>query len=224
MQEARAPSIKVIARPLGRGNLMQKRMQRFLSFTLLEERSITVLLFKLFTTFFKIGGFTIGGGYVMLPLIEREVVVNHKWVTQEDFIDLIAVAQAAPGIIAVNSALVIGYKVAGFPGAFIAALGAALPSFLIILGIVKYLWAFRELKGVEAFMKGAAPVVVALLFAAAVSMGKKACKDKLDLLFGFFALAMSLFFGISPIVLILLGGLAGYFLYYKKQQHERIEG
>lgn len=175
---------------------------------------------KLFTTFLKIGGFTIGGGYVMLPLIEREVVTNNKWVSQEDFIDLIAVAQAAPGIIAVNSALVIGYKVAGFTGAFLAALGAALPSFLIILGIAKYFWGFRSLSGVEAFMKGAAPVVVALLFAAAVSMGKKAYKDKTDLLFGFSALALCLVFKTSPIILILLGGLVGYFLYYRGQRKE----
>lgn len=156
----------------------------------------------------------------MLPLIEREVVTNNQWVSEEDFIDLIAVAQAAPGIIAINSALVIGYKVAGFAGAFLAALGAALPSFLIILGIAKYLWYFRSLSGVEAFMTGAGPVVVALLFAAAASMGKKSFQNKKDLIFGTTALALCLLFKTSPIILIILGGLGGYLVYYKSLEKE----
>lgn len=150
----------------------------------------------------------------MLPLIEREVVEHHHWMTEEEFFDLVAVAQSAPGIIAVNSALVVGYKVAGFIGSAMAALGAALPSFIIMLFIAKFFGVFRHLGAVEAFMTGAAPVVVALLFYASYSMGKRSVKDRRGLIIGLLAFAFSLFFGISPIFLIIMGGLAGYFLYY----------
>jgi len=121
------------------------------------------LIWQLFWTFFKIGGFTIGGGYAMLPLIEREVVTSKGWVSEEEFLDMIALAQGVPGVIAVNSALVIGYKVRGFWGAAAAVLGAILPSFFIILLVARFYQLFRKMQGVEAFLSGAAPVVVALL-------------------------------------------------------------
>lgn len=182
------------------------------------------MTWQLFLTFFKIGGFTIGGGYVMLPLIEREVVTNKGWVSEEEFLDMIALAQSAPGVIAVNSALVIGYKVRGFRGAAAAVLGAILPSFFIILLIARFYRLFREMQAVEAFMTGAAPVVVALLLYAAFSTGKKAAKDRRGLLICLAAFAVSLFFhyfpvvSLSPITLILLGGLAGYLFYYRPEQ------
>lgn len=182
------------------------------------------MIWQLFLTFFKIGGFTIGGGYVMLPLIEREVVANKGWVEEEEFLDMIALAQSAPGVMAVNSALVIGYKLRGFWGAAAAALGAILPSFLIILFIARFYQLFRKMEAVEAFMTGAAPVVVALLFYAAFSMGKKATKDRAGLLIGLIAFGLSLLFHyypiikMSPITLIVLGGLAGYFIYYRKDR------
>lgn len=181
------------------------------------------MIWQLFWTFFKIGGFTIGGGYVMLPLIEREVVANKGWVEEEEFLDMIALAQSAPGVMAVNSALVIGYKLRGFWGAAIAALGAILPSFLIILFVARFYRLFRQIEAVEAFMAGAAPVVVALLFYAAYSMGKKAAKDRAGLLIGLAAFGLSLLFHyfpvlkMSPITLIILGGLAGYLIYYRRE-------
>lgn len=176
------------------------------------------MIWRLFITFFKIGGFTIGGGYVMIPLIEREVVRNHGWVDEEDFLDLIAVAQSAPGIIAVNSALVVGYKVAGLGGAFMAALGAVLPSFLMMLLIANFYLVFRRLEPVAAFMAGAAPVVVALLFYAAGSMGKKTFKDRKGFVLGGIAFLMSLALGLNPIILIILGGLLGYLLYHREER------
>lgn len=88
-----------------------------------------------FCTFFKIGLFTIGGGYAMVPLIEEEVVNKKRWITQEEFIDLLAVSQSVPGVFAVNFSIFIGYKLRKFPGALSLALGAILPSFLIILSI-----------------------------------------------------------------------------------------
>lgn len=158
----------------------------------------------------------------MIPLIEREVVTRHRWVTEEDFLDIIAVAQSAPGIIAINSALVVGYKVAGFPGALMGALGAALPSFLIILLIARYFSFFRDLQGVAAFMSGAAPVVVALLVYAAYSMGKRAIQDRHGIILGLTAFILALLFKLNPIILIVLGGLAGYIAYRPgKREGER---
>lgn len=154
----------------------------------------------------------------MIPIIEREVVANHGWVEGEEFLDLVAVAQSAPGIIAINIALVVGYKVAGFPGATMAALGAALPSFVIMLLIARFFWFFRNLKPVAAFMRGAAPVVVALLFYASYSMGKKVVRSWKGLLFGLVAFGLSLFFHLNPIILIILGGLGGYLAYYRGER------
>ena len=97
-----------------------------------------------FATFFKIGLFTIGGGYAMVPLIEEEVVNKKKWISQEDFIDLLAVSQSVPGVFAVNFSIFIGYKLRRFPGALALALGAILPSFLIILAIALFFHRFKE--------------------------------------------------------------------------------
>ena len=92
-------------------------------------------LFTVFITFFKIGAFTFGGGYAMIPLIQRETVENHKWISDDDILDIIAIAESTPGPIAINSATFVGYKVAGFWGSFAATLGVVLPSFIIILVI-----------------------------------------------------------------------------------------
>ena len=132
-----------------------------------------MLLWRLFFTFLRIGGFTIGGGYVMLPIIQRDVVEREKWVKEEEFLDLIAVAQASPGVMAINSALIIGFKLAGIPGAAAATLGVSLPSCLIILVIASYFVQFSHLPLLMSFMDGARPVVVALLLYAAFTMGIK---------------------------------------------------
>ena len=116
-----------------------------------------------FGTFFKIGLFTIGGGYAMVPLIEEEVIHKKKWLTQEEFIDLLAVSQSVPGVFAVNFSIFIGYKLRKFPGALALALGAILPSFLIILAIALFFHQFKEYEAVENIFKGIRPAVVALI-------------------------------------------------------------
>ena len=97
-----------------------------------------------FTTFFKIGAFTLGGGYAMIPIIEREVVERHKWVDKEEFLDLIAISQSCPGVFAVNMSIFIGYKLRQMRGAVCATLGTALPSFLIILLIAMFFVRFQD--------------------------------------------------------------------------------
>ena len=102
------------------------------------------IYFEAFGIFFKIGAFTIGGGYAMVPLIENEIVTKRKWIAQEDFIDLLAISQSAPGILAVNISIFIGYKLRGIRGSIITALGTILPSFIIILAIALFFHSFKD--------------------------------------------------------------------------------
>lgn len=132
------------------------------------------MFWQLFYTYLKIGTFTLGGGYAMLPLIQREVVDRKGWINEEEFLNMIALAQAAPGLIAVNSAIFIGWRVGGWRGVAGAILGAVLPSFLIILAVAIVFTDWKELPAVEAAFKGIRPAVVALIAAPIFKMSKSA--------------------------------------------------
>jgi chromate transporter len=132
------------------------------------------VFWQLFYTYLKIGTFTLGGGYAMLPLIQREVVDRQGWIDEEEFLNMIALAQAAPGLIAVNSAIFIGWRIGGWRGVCGAVLGAVLPSFLIILAIAMIFQEWKELPAVEAAFKGIRPAVVALIAAPLFKMAKSA--------------------------------------------------
>lgn len=153
------------------------------------------MLLQLFWTYLKVGTFTLGGGYAMLPLIQREVVDYRRWIDETEFLNMIALAQAAPGIIAVNSAIFIGYQVgmrhvpASWQGGWrervypylavsAAVFGAVLPSFVIILAIAMVFSSYSSLPVVEAVMKGVRPAVVALIAAPLLRMAMKANNPK----------------------------------------------
>ena len=136
------------------------------------------MFLQLFYTYLKIGTFTLGGGYAMLPLIQREVVDRRQWIDEKEFMNMIALAQAAPGLIAVNSAIFIGWRVGGWKGVCGAVLGAVLPSFVIILAIAMLFREWKELPAVEAAFKGIRPAVVALIAAPLFKMAKTAIKNK----------------------------------------------
>ena len=133
-------------------------------------------LLELFWTFFKIGGFTFGGGHAMIPLIQKETVENKKWITDDDILEIIAIAESTPGPVAINSATFVGYRTAGFWGAVFATLGVVLPSFCIILAIAYLLDNFMEIKAVQYAFKGINAGVLALLFKALWNMYKKSPK------------------------------------------------
>ena len=135
------------------------------------------MFFQLFWTYLKIGTFTLGGGYAMLPLIQREVVDRKGWIDEEEFLNMIALAQAAPGLIAVNSAIFIGWRIGGWRGVAGAVLGAVLPSFLIILAIAMVFRDWKEVPAVEAAFKGIRPAVVALIAAPLFKLAKSAMKS-----------------------------------------------
>ena len=134
-------------------------------------------LWQVFATFFKIGAFTFGGGYAMIPLIQRETVENHKWVTEEDILEIIAIAESTPGPIAINSATFVGYRTCGVRGSVAATLGVVLPSFVLIFAISFVLRQFQELKAVQYAFHGIRAGVMALLCKALWGMYKKNQKN-----------------------------------------------
>ena len=168
-------------------------------------------LFKLFSTFSKIGLFTIGGGYAMIPLIERDVVERNGWVAKEDFLDLLAVAQSAPGVFAVNIAIFIGYKLRGARGAVAASLGSVLPSVVCILLIALFFHSFRHYKVVEHIFWGLRPAVVALIAAPVFSVARSAKITRTTVWIPILAALLIVAFGVSPIYRIVCAGVAGYF-------------
>ncbi|MBE6281964.1 MAG: chromate transporter [Bacteroides sp.] len=175
-----------------------------------------------FCTFFKIGLFTIGGGYAMVPLIEEEVVNKKKWLIQEDFIDLLAVSQSVPGVFAVNISIFIGYKLKKFPGALALALGAILPSFLIILGIALFFQRFKEYEAVENIFKGIRPAVVALIAAPTFTLAKSAKINKYNVWIPIISALLIWLMGVSPVYIIAIAGIGG-FIYGKiKNKNNRI--
>ena len=173
-----------------------------------------MLFLQLFLTFFQIGLFGFGGGYAMVPLIEEEVVNRKKWLTQEDFIDLLAVSQSVPGVFAVNFSIFIGYKLKKFPGALALALGAILPSFLIILAIALFFHQFKEYEAVENIFKGIRPAVVALIAAPTFSMAKSAKISKYNIWIPIVSAILIWLMGVSPVYIIAIAGIGG-FIYGK---------
>lgn len=163
-----------------------------------------------FSIFFKIGAFTIGGGYAMVPLIENEIVTRRKWVSQDDFINLLAISQSAPGILAVNISIFIGYKLRGIRGSIITALGTILPSFIIILAIALFFHNFKDNLFVERIFKGIRPAVVALIAAPTFSMAKSARINRFNSWIPIVSALLIWLLGFSPIWIIIAAGTGGF--------------
>ena len=168
------------------------------------------IYFETFGIFFKIGAFTIGGGYAMVPLIENEIVTKRKWITQDDFINLLAISQSAPGILAVNISIFIGYKLKGIPGSIITALGTILPSFIIILAIALFFHNFQDNVIVERIFKGIRPAVVALIAAPTFSMAKSARISRYNIWIPVVSALLIWLLGFSPIWIIIIAGVGGF--------------
>ena len=174
-------------------------------------------LLEMFVVFFRIGAFTIGGGYAMLPLIEKEVVDNNKWVSEEEIVDVFAISQSVPGVIAINSSIYIGFKVSGFIGAIVAALGVILPSFIIILLIAFLLFNIQDNIYLEKAFSGVRSGVTAMILLSVIKLSKSAIKDKLGVFLGIAAFIAIVILDIHAIIVILAGGLIGYITYRKRK-------
>lgn len=165
---------------------------------------------QLFGIFCKIGMFTIGGGYAMVPLIENEIVNKRKWIAQEDFLDLLAISQTTPGVFAVNISIFVGYKLRGIRGSLVTTLGSVLPSFVIILVIAMFFSNFKDNAIVERIFKGIRPAVVALIAAPTFNMAKSARINRYTIWIPVISALLIWLLGFSPIWIIILAGLGGY--------------
>lgn len=175
---------------------------------------------QFFSTFFRIGLFTLGGGYAMIPLIEEEVVNKRKWIDRDAFLDLLAVAQTIPGVFAVNMSINIGYRLRKTRGAVTCALGCVLPSFLIILAIALFFHSFRDNKTMEAIFKGIRPAVVALIAAPCIKLARSARITLSNVWLPVGAALLIWLLGVSPVYIILAVGVGGYMYGRYVKPHE----
>ena len=167
-------------------------------------------LLSMFFTFAKIGAFTLGGGYAMVPIMEKEIVDRKGWLTREEFMDILIVAQSTPGLFAINMASHIGNKARGVLGGVIGSLGVALPSIVVILLIAMFFRTFKDNVYIEKIFMGIRPAVVALIAAPCFSMARTAKISIYNLWIPVVACILITAFGVSPIWIILVAGLAGY--------------
>lgn len=165
---------------------------------------------QLFTIFSKVGLFTLGGGYAMVPLMEKEVVDDKHWLGREEFMDILAVAQATPGLFAMNMASHIGNKLRGVKGGIVASMGVAMPSIVIILFIAMFFHAFKGNIYIEKIFRGVRPAVVALIAAPCFKMAKSAKINRHNFWIPVLACLLIAAFGVSPIWIILAAGVGGY--------------
>lgn len=164
---------------------------------------------QLFTTFFKIGAFTLGGGYAMIPIIEAEIVDRRRWISKEEFLDLIAVAQSCPGVFAINISVFIGYKLRQVRGAVWSALGTALPSFLIILMIAMFFHRFMDVPWVAAMFRGIRPAVVALIAVPTFNLAKSAHLTFSNCWIPIVSALLIWLLGVNPIFIIITAAIGG---------------
>ncbi len=169
-------------------------------------------LLKMFLAFAKIGAVTFGGGYAMLPILQRDIVKKHGWATDEELIDYFAIGQCTPGIIAVNTATFIGYKNNGIPGAIAATLGVISPSILIITIIAAFITNFADLPVVKHAFNGIRVCVCVLILNAVIKLSKGSVKDKWTLMIFLAVFVLSMLFDVAATILILAAGLAGYLI------------
>lgn len=167
-------------------------------------------LFDLFLTFARIGGLTFGGGYAMLPIIQKEIVEDRKWATEEEILDYYAVGQCTPGVIAVNTATFIGYKLKGVLGGIVATLGVVFPSFIIIMIIAAFIANFAEMAIVQSAFAGIRVAVVALIITTVIKLVKSSVKDYIGGIIALLAFIISAFIGISPVYVVLAAGFTGF--------------
>ncbi len=166
-------------------------------------------LLQLLFAFMRIGGFTFGGGYAMLPMLRRELVEKYRWATEEELMDYYAIAQCTPGAIAVNTATLVGYRVCGVWGGLVATLGVIFPSLVIITMIAALMQSFADIPAVQHAFIGIRACVCALILDSVIKLGKKAIVDVPTLVIAIVVLGMTCLTKFSPVMFVLLAAVAG---------------
>ena len=175
-------------------------------------------LFDLFKTFFRIGGLTFGGGYAMLPMLEKEVVENKKWATSEELLDYYAVGQTTPGVIAVNTATFVGYKVKGVLGALFATAGVVFPSLVIIMIIATCLQNFAQYEVVQNAFSGIRVVVAVLILNAIIKLWKNSVIDKIGIVVFILTFICGAVLNISSIYMVISAAILGIIITYGRKE------
>lgn len=170
-------------------------------------------LIRLFWAFLKIGAFSFGGGYAMLPLIEEEVVNIYKWLTSTEFVDIIAISQMSPGPIAVNAATFVGFRHYGILGSVIATIGVVFASFFLVMTLARIIIKYKKSFIVEGIFAGIRPAVIGLIAAACVSLFQTSIVDMKSLVISLFVLVILYKSKLHPIGIIMLSGIFGIILY-----------
>lgn len=176
-------------------------------------------LCELFLIFARIGGLTFGGGYAMLPMLQKEVVENKHWATEEELMDYYAIGQCTPGIIAINTATFIGHKVAGVAGALFATIGVVFPSWIIITIIALFIRNFSEYAIVQEALAGITVCVFALVTDAVIKLGKKSLKNVFSIIICIIVFAVALLTDISSFFLVIGAGISGWLIVPLLEKH-----
>jgi chromate transporter len=171
------------------------------------------ILIEIFVSFFKIGAFSFGGGYAMLPLIQREIVTNHNWITFKQFVDIIGISQMTPGPIAINSATFVGFKVSGIVGSIAATLGVISFSFILVSIANHYILKFKESYIMKAALAGMRPAMIGLIISVFLSLGHESYKDVKSIIIGIIILGLLLSNKLHPILVIIISGVLGIVFY-----------
>lgn len=187
-----------------------------------EEKKTS--LWSLFITFAKVGVMTFGGGYAMLPILEREVVTHHNWTTSEQMLDYYAIGQCTPGVIAVNVATFIGHKTRGIIGAIVATLGVIFPSLLIITSLASVLQLFQDNVYVQKAFGGIRIAVCALIASTIIKLTKKTIKSIIAAIITIAAFCLELFLGVSPIIIVASTIVFGLIMYFAARERKKEEG
>lgn len=172
-----------------------------------------MIIWELFVSFFTIGMFSFGGGYAMIPLIEREVVRSQAWLTAQQFIDILAIAEITPGPIAINSATFVGYKMGGLWGGMAATFGVVTPSLIAVMTIAYLFVRFHGAPQLKAALAAVRPVVVVLIFSAALSVGRQTIIDVPSAALAAIVLVLMLNTKINPILLLIASGVVGIIIF-----------
>lgn len=170
------------------------------------------ILLELFLSFARIGVLTFGGGYAMIPMMEKELVEKKHWVSNSELLDYYAVSQCTPGIIAVNTATFVGYKISGFAGALFATLGVIFPSVIIIVIIASLITNFASIPAVKSAFAGIRVCVCVLIFNSVLKLWKNAVQDHWALVLFLLVFGLSVFFDISPVIFVVICALSGIIL------------
>ncbi len=173
-------------------------------------------LFSMFVIFFRIGLFTIGGGYAMIPIMEEEFVEKGKLITPDTFNDAVAVSQSVPGVLAINASTFIGYQIQGIKGAVTGCVATMLPSIIIILTIAIFFNNLMEYRIISLIFLGLRPAIVGIIFCAFLKMGRALDRKYINYVIVTITFLALVIFNISPVILIILGGISGFFLFRKE--------